>query len=243
MARGAALLGRSSSSLAGCFLILVAASASSLWCFIGQRGGTAAASPRAARYAEAKQEVVYNYFAQDYALVTRKERPFDLGEFLTELLPLSPGEVKARDLLDELLPGWQTKIVGPDNEQELRRRFRAISVAAGGDDFALSAMRKNVAIMYFSDIQLKAATAVLVDELGKEEAAAVIRKNPGALTIDPQSMKDNVASITFTANIVDAAVKNSDVSRTLVSGVGLFFAVSLSKALFDVINLRVLSAS
>ena len=55
-----------------------------------------------------------------------------------------------------------------------------------GEEAALAVMEKNVAVMYFSEGQLSAAGEVLQRELGREKAIEVIKKNPGALTIDPR---------------------------------------------------------
>ena len=54
------------------------------------------------------------------------------GQWLSELLPWSAGELKARDVIDEVLPKWRSIEVGPRTEEALRRRFRALSRAAGG---------------------------------------------------------------------------------------------------------------
>ena len=146
------------------------------------------------------EEIVYNYFAQDYALVTRKEKTFDAVQWLSELLPWSPGEIEAREtyekalnskkpfgrlkkilkdlqrssrdlqrsllevqnaafwplertflvafyqflkmfLLRQLLPKWRTAPVGPNDDVNLRRRFRALVAAAGGALSTVSATK------------------------------------------------------------------------------------------------------
>eukprot|EP00435_Cladocopium_sp_Y103_P075445 s26_g57.t3 len=117
------------------------------------------------------EEIVYNYFSQDYALITRKEKPFDPGQWLSELLPWSAGELKARDAIDEVLPKWRNLEVGPRTEEALRRRFRALTVAAGGEEAALAAMKKNIAVMYFAEGQIQSAGEVLQRKLGKERAS------------------------------------------------------------------------
>eukprot|EP00913_Durusdinium_trenchii_P003544 g3278.t1 len=124
--------------------------------------------------AEVAEEIVYNYFSQeseDYALVTRKEKSFDPGQWLSELLPWSAGELKARDALDEVLPQWRSLELGPQTEQQLRRRFRALTTAAGGEEAALTAMRKNIAVMYFGEDRAK---HLKIQELPPDEAVQVL---------------------------------------------------------------------
>ncbi|CAL1136776.1 unnamed protein product [Cladocopium goreaui] len=187
------------------------------------------------------KEIVYNYFSQDYALITRKEKAFDPGQWLSELLPWSAGELKARDAIDEVLPKWRDLEVGPRTEEALRRRFRALTGAAGGEEAALAAMKKNIAVMYFAEGQIQSAGEVLQRKLGKERASEVIQKNPGALTIDPKNLESNIAAVCLAADAVNVIVSNAEVSRFAAGGIGLFFAIGLGKATFDVIALRAFS--
>lgn len=187
------------------------------------------------------KEIVYNYFSQDYALITRKEKPFDPGQWLSELLPWSAGELKARDAIDEVLPKWRDLEVGPRTEEALRRRFRALTAATGGEEAALAAMKKNIAVMYFAEGQIQSAGEVLQRKLGKERASEVIQKNPGALTIDPKNLESNIAAVCLAADAVNVIVSNAEVSRFAAGGIGLFFAIGLGKATFDVIALRAFS--
>lgn len=201
---------------------------------------------RCARYAESKQssstekqEIVYNYFSQDYALVTRKEKSFDPGQWLSELLPWSAGELKARDALDEVLPQWRSLELGPQTEQQLRRRFRALTTAAGGEEAALTAMRKNIAVMYFGEGQIQRAGEVLQRSLGKERAMEVIQKNPGVLTITPRNLENNIGYVCLAADVVNVVASNAEASRTAAGAFGLLFLGGLGKAVFDVFALRV----
>ncbi|CAE7637233.1 CCA1, partial [Symbiodinium pilosum] len=187
-----------------------------------------------------KQEIVYNYFAQDYALVTRKEKTFDVGQWLSELLPWSDGEQRAREVLSELLPKWRSIDVGPQTDIALRRRFRALAAATGGEETALAAMRRNIAVLYFGEGQIQQAGEVLRKMLGKERAAEVIRKNPGVLTIAPRNLENNIGSVCLAADVIDVLVQNGEVSRLVAGAFGLFFVVGIAKALGDVVYLRVL---
>eukprot|EP00437_Effrenium_voratum_P049041 CAMPEP_0181535460 /NCGR_PEP_ID=MMETSP1110-20121109/74265_1 /TAXON_ID=174948 /ORGANISM="Symbiodinium sp., Strain CCMP421" /LENGTH=216 /DNA_ID=CAMNT_0023666837 /DNA_START=33 /DNA_END=684 /DNA_ORIENTATION=+ len=186
------------------------------------------------RRAEAsKKEVVYNYFAQDYAVITREQKPFDAGRWLSELLPWSAGELRAREVLDEVLPKWRSIEVGPKN-------FRALAEAAGGDEPALAAMRKNVAVLYFGEGQIQRAGETLTRCLGKERAMQIIQKNPGALTIDPENLESNMGSVCLAADALDVVISNAEISRTVGGALGGFFAISIGKAVFDVVALRVM---
>eukprot|EP00439_Symbiodinium_sp_Y106_P066732 s1008_g10.t3 len=210
------------------------------FCFCAWHPVRSRSSRPVARRSSDKQEIVYNYFAQDYALVTRKEETFDVGQWLSELLPWSDGELRARDVLSEILPKWRSIDVGPQTDIALRRRFRALTAATGGEEPALAAMRRNIAILYFGEGQIQRAGDVLQRLLGKERAAQVIQKNPGVLTIDPRNLENNISAVCVAADVIDVLVQNGQVARLTAGAVGIFFAVGIAKALGDVIYLRTL---
>ncbi|CAE8651263.1 unnamed protein product [Polarella glacialis] len=184
---------------------------------------------------------VYNYFAQDYALVSRRvEKVVDVGQWLSELLPWSAAEEEARQLLTQARPTWRTGgMFGPSDDVGLRRRFRAICAAAGGDEAGLVVLRKNLAVLYFGEGQIREAGDVLVRVMGRERALEVIRKNPGVLTIAPDSLEGSIPAISLVAEVMDVAFKNADASRALAGSVGLLVAVGLGKAMIDVVKLAV----
>lgn len=188
-----------------------------------------------------EKEVVYNYFAQDYALKSKAppQGP-DLLTQLSELLPWTAGEQEALALQEERRPSWRKSPFGPRDEADLRRRFRALVSAAGDETAALSALRRNPAVLLFGEGQLRRAGQVLVDALGRERAAEVIQKNPGALTIDPSSLKESLPSVVATAEVIDIVVRNGETARAVAGVVQLGVAVSIGKALFDVARLRLL---
>ncbi|CAE7267628.1 CCA1, partial [Symbiodinium sp. CCMP2592] len=210
------------------------------FCFCAWHPVRSRSSRPVARRSSDKQEIVYNYFAQDYALVTRKEETFDVGQWLSELLPWSDGELRARDVLSEILPKWRSIDVGPQTDIALRRRFRALTAATGGEEPALAAMRRNIAILYFGEGQIQRAGEVLQRLLGKERAAQVIQKNPGVLTIDPRNLENNISAVCVAADVIDVLVQNGQVARLTAGAVGIFFALGIAKALGDVIYLRTL---
>eukprot|EP00438_Fugacium_kawagutii_P032945 Skav236607 [mRNA] locus=scaffold3553:22971:27502:- [translate_table: standard] len=102
-------------------------------------------------------------------------------------------------------------------------------------------MKRNVAVMYFAEGQIQSAAEVLQKKLGKERASDVIQKNPGALTIDPRNLENNIDAVCVTAEVVNVIVNNAEVSRTAAGAIGLFFALGLGKATYDVFALRVFS--
>lgn len=191
------------------------------------------------RYAasDEKVEVVYNYFAQEYTnKPTTSSGTLDVFMFLADLLPWSSAELDARALIDERTPNWRKSPFGPSDDAEFRRNFRAISEAAGSEMAALSVLDKNPAVILFGPNQVRTAGSILKTRLGGEEAAKVIQKNPGVLTIDAQQLQDNMDSVVLTANVIDLALRNGSISRFFASSIALFFAVAIGKALLDVIK-------
>ncbi|CAE8632324.1 unnamed protein product, partial [Polarella glacialis] len=103
----------------------------------------------------------------------------------------------------------------------------------------LVVLRKNLAVLYFGEGQIREAGDVLVRVMGRERALEVIRKNPGVLTIAPDSLEGSIPAISLVAEVMDVAFKNADASRALAGSVGLLVAVGLGKAMIDVVKLAV----
>mmetsp|Transcript_171405 Transcript_171405/g.416794 ORF Transcript_171405/g.416794 Transcript_171405/m.416794 type:complete len:278 (+) Transcript_171405:33-866(+) len=191
---------------------------------------------------EADQELVYNYFSQQYALKP-KAKAVDLLTQLSELLPWTEAEREALAFQDERQPNWRESPMAPADETDVRRRFRAIVAGAGSEAAALNALRRNPAVLLFGAGQLRRAGEVLTDGLGSERAAEVIRKNPGVLTIAPSNLKDSLPAVSAAAEVIDVLVQNGEVARTAFSLVQLGVAVSIGKALFDVVRFRLVDAA
>merc|ERR1712113_95992 len=102
------------------------------------------------------------------------------------------------------------------------------------------ALRRNPAIILFGERQTRMAGEVLVQELGRQRATEVILKNPGVLTIDPDGLKENIGSVAVMADVIDVVVTNSESAKAALTVVQLAFAVSIGKALFDVVQKRLL---
>lgn len=201
---------------------------------------------RAAAADGGKKEVVYNYFSQDYALVTKQENNFfaQLIDQASDVLsPWTQAEKDALALLEEVRPNWRTSPFTPDNEVQVRRRFRTIVTAAGSEEVALEVLQKNLAVLCFGPGQVQRAAEVLVAGLGREKATEVIRKNPGVLTIDPAQIEGNLPAITIAADAINLVVNNGGAARILAGVIGLAVAVSLAKALLDVYKIRALGIS
>lgn len=187
----------------------------------------------------AKQEMVFNVFTQDWQLVIRDvpQGP-RLDEMLSEFLPWSAAEKEALALFDEKLPDWRTSMYGPDDDAGFRRRFRIIAAVAGGEAAALDAFAKNTAVVYFGDIQIRKAGEILQQNLGRERAFEIIKKNPGVLTIDADSLRDNLGAVEAMANVIGILVQYGAASRAVATTFGGLFVVAIGKALFDVVMLR-----
>lgn len=192
---------------------------------------------------DSDKKIVYNYFAQDYSLVSKNRAGPDLFASLSELLPWSQGEQQALAFLDKESPTWRTSAFGPSDEAGLRRSFRAIAAAAGNEEAALEALRRNRAVILFGQGQIRAAGEVLVKALGRERATEVILKNPGVLTIDPDRLRENMVSVTAAAEVIDLILRNTGPAKSIFTLVQLAVAVSLGKAVFDLVQLRLLSGA
>jgi len=167
----------------------------------------------------------------------KQEGP-DMLSRLSELLPWSDGEQEALKLISAQDPNWRTSPFGPSDEPGLRRNFRAVVAASGGEDAALSALRRNPAIMLFGERQVRRAGEVLTEALGRGRATEVILKNPGVLTIDPESLRDNIGAVAFFAEVIDVIVRNAEVARAAFTVVQLGVLLALGKALVDIVRLR-----
>mmetsp|Transcript_148160 Transcript_148160/g.369388 ORF Transcript_148160/g.369388 Transcript_148160/m.369388 type:complete len:236 (-) Transcript_148160:178-885(-) len=188
---------------------------------------------------EQEPEVVYNYFSQEYALKPKAEK-LDIFSLLSDILPWSDSERQALSIVEEDNPAWRDSPFGPSDDVGLRRNFRAIVGAAGGEALALQALRRNRAIILFGERQTRMAGEVLVQELGRQKATEVILKNPGVLTIDPDGLKDNIVSVAAMAEVIDVVVTNGESAKLAAFVFQLAFAASIGKALFDVVQKRLL---
>ena len=75
------------------------------------------------------------------------------------------------------------------------RPFRPYLGLQEGETQGLKAIEKNLALMVFLPEQIRASAEALTGELGQKEASDIIQKNPGVLTIPPESIKQNVGAI------------------------------------------------
>lgn len=162
--------------------------------------------------------------------------PWDEGPpSFEDFLPWSEADKAAMALVEEKLPNWRSAFLMPASEVGVRRRFRLLVRAAGGEEGGLLALRRNVGILCIREEIVEAARTALVRGLGADEAAVVVRQNPGVLAIKASSLEgDALARTVFVAKIIDFLTTTG---APLVTGVQLFFAVSVAKALFDVVTL------
>mmetsp|Transcript_116898 Transcript_116898/g.372219 ORF Transcript_116898/g.372219 Transcript_116898/m.372219 type:complete len:278 (-) Transcript_116898:37-870(-) len=188
----------------------------------------------------ADDEIVFNYFSQEYAMKPKLEAPNLLAGF-SELLPWSAAEQEALEMRNKESPKWRESPFGSNDEAGVRRCFRAVVGAVGSEEDALQALRRNPAIFLFGEGQIRKAGVELVQALGQAKATEVILKNPGVLTIDPSGLKDSMGSIVLVADIIDVIVRNSAAAKFVATGVQGAFAVAIGKALFDVVQLRLLT--
>lgn len=114
----------------------------------------------------------------------------------------SEAERQALSFLEEKQPKWRRSYLGPKTEAQVRETFQAISWAAGGETQGLKAIEKNLALMVFLPEQIRASAEALTGELGQKEASDIIQKNPGVLTIPPESIKQNVGAIVPLSSVV-----------------------------------------
>jgi len=201
---------------------------------------SASCGPRSRIAADAAREkrIFYNYLTQDYALSDEDvPLPWDEGfAALEDFLPWSDGDRRAMALVEARIPNWRTAFLMPSSEAGVRRRWRVIFEAAGGDERGMAALEKNIGILAVSERITRAAAAALTRGLGREEAAEVVRKNPGVLAIKASSLQGGgLARTVFVANIVDFF---AGPGVALVSLVQLVLVVGIGKALLDVVLIR-----
>ena len=139
----------------------------------------------------------------------------------------SEAERRALSFLEEKQPKWRRSYLGPKTEGQVRETFQAISSAAGGEEQGLKAIEKNLALMVFLPEQIQASADTLREELGQEEATEIIRKNPGVLTIPPESIKQNIGAILPLSDVVGFLSDNPVLSQGLfaILGAALIYAV------------------
>lgn len=139
----------------------------------------------------------------------------------------SEAERQALSFLEEKQPKWRRSYLGPKTEAQVRETFQAISWAAGGETQGLKAIEKNLALMVFLPEQIRASAEALTGELGQKEASDIIQKNPGVLTIPPESIKQNVGAIVPLSSVVGFFSDNPMISRGLfaILGIAVIYAV------------------
>ena len=146
----------------------------------------------------------------------------------------SDAEKQALNFLEEKQPKWRRSYLGPKTEDQVRETFQAISWAAGGETQGLKAIEKNLALMVFLPEQIRASAEALTGELGQKEAIDIIQKNPGVLTIPPESIKQNVGAIVPLSSVVGFFSDNPVLSQALFTILGL--AVIYAVVVVGVIN-------
>lgn len=141
----------------------------------------------------------------------------------------SEAERQALSFLEEKQPKWRRSYLGPKTEEQVRETFQAISWAAGGETQGLKAIEKNLALMVFLPEQIRASAEALTGELGQKEAIDIIQKNPGVLTIPPESIKQNVGAIVPLSSVVGFFSDNPMIAQGLfaVLGVAVIYAVGV----------------
>mmetsp|Transcript_7814 Transcript_7814/g.13541 ORF Transcript_7814/g.13541 Transcript_7814/m.13541 type:complete len:216 (-) Transcript_7814:41-688(-) len=139
----------------------------------------------------------------------------------------SEAERQALSFLEEKQPKWRRSYLGPKTEAQVRETFQAISWAAGGETQGLKAIEKNLALMVFLPEQIRASAEALTGELGQKEASDIIQKNPGVLTIPPESIKQNVGAIVPLSSVVGFFSDNPVISQGLfaILGIAVIYAV------------------
>lgn len=184
-----------------------------------------------------KGEVVWNYLTNNYDYAQEgAPMPWEDGPgSWTDFLPWSDADREALQLLERGVPNWRRAYLTPSDEAGVRRRFRAIADAAGGEAAGLQALERNIGVMCVSERVTRAASAALVAGLGAEAAADVVRKNPGVLAIRASDLRgDGLQRTAAVANVIDFLVGPGKVLVTLVQ---FLLAISFGKAFFDVIFL------
>jgi len=153
-----------------------------------------------------KTKSFYNYFTNNWdSAPENAPMPWeDTGFTWRDLLPWSDCEVRALELVNKLLPNWREAFLTPKDEAGVVRRFRVLAEATGGEEAALAAMQRNIGVICVSEAVAQRAMEALVRNLGRNEAADVVRKNPGVLAIRASSLEgDGLASTVAVANAID----------------------------------------
>ncbi|OLP83670.1 putative protein phosphatase 2C 10 [Symbiodinium microadriaticum] len=158
-----------------------------------------------ARRAKGEGKAFYDYIANDWSFSRDGSRPWDDLDFsVADLLPLSEAEVQALEILESKVPNWRKGFLTPDDERGVRRRFRILARAAGGEQQGLAALERNVGIMCVGERVTQAAAEALRKGLGEEGAGEVVRKNPGVLAIKASSLQGaGLARTKVAADIID----------------------------------------
>jgi len=184
------------------------------------------------------RKVEYNYLTQDYELKREGDKEIfgeEVGFSFGDLMPLSDAEQEVLRMVNKRLPNWRKAFLMPSNENGIRRRWRAMVDVCGGEGLALGALDRNVGILCISEQVTRAASKALIDNLGPDKAAEVVRKNPGILAIKASSLQgDGLARTVFVADIIDFFC--GPIGAPLAKFVQVFFVVALLKAGFDVAN-------
>jgi len=152
----------------------------------------------------AQKQAFYDYLANDWS-VSSGELPWASSGFsFADLLPASSIEAQAIQVLEDKVPNWRNGFLTPDNELGVRRRFRVLAEAAGGEEAGLEALRRNVGILCVGERVMQAASQALQKGLGVEKAHEVVRKNPGVLAIRASSLEGfGLQRTVVAANIID----------------------------------------
>lgn len=206
-------------------------------------GSTASrgATQRRAAQEEMEVESYYNYLTQQYDWKPKGGATMweaDASGFdFADLLPWSAVESEALAWYEEEAPEWRNGFLTPNTEDEIRRRFRVLAEAAGSEEAGLVAFKKNQGIICINERITKAALAALLANLGKEKTAEVVMKNPGILAIRATGLQG--ASLQVTVLFAEVINFVTGPGKYLVIAFQLAFAISIGKALFDVVNLAI----
>jgi len=178
------------------------------------------------------RKVEFNYLTQDYELKREGDKEIfgeEVGFSFGDLLPLSDAEQEVLRMVNKRLPNWRKAFMMPSNENGIRRRWRAMVDVCGGEGPALGALDRNVGILCISEQVTRAASKALIDNLGPDKAAEVVRKNPGILAIKASSLQgDGLSRTVFVADIIDFFC--GPIGAPLAKFVQVFFVVALLKA-------------
>eukprot|EP00435_Cladocopium_sp_Y103_P071296 s22_g37.t1 len=205
--------------------------------FVPAAGPVGRASTASRAKVAAQKQAFYDYLANDWAISTGEMPWASSGFAFADLLPASALEVEAIQVLEEKVPGWRKGFLTPDDEVGVRRRFRALAEAAGGEDrlAGLAALRRNVGILCVGERVMQAASQALKRGLGDEKAQEVVRKNPGVLAIRASSLQGfGLQRTVVAANIIDFFCGPGAFILELLK---LLAVASVFKIVFDVLFL------